>query len=69
MADTQTPKIKLDWSRLFIFDQAPRTPVDAEAAARLTDPRLAKVGGVKPGKVGIRIRRTVTSPSAPASRG
>jgi hypothetical protein len=53
MADTQTPKVKLDWSRLLVFDQAPATIVDAEAAARLHDPRLAKLGG-KPSKVGIR---------------
>ena len=54
MSDVQNPKIRLDWSRLLVFDQAPSTAVDAEAASRLTDPRLAKVGG-KP-KVGIRIR-------------
>jgi hypothetical protein len=55
MADTQTPKVKLDWSRLFIFDKTSATPVDAEAAGRLTDPRLAKIGP-KPTK-GVRIRR------------
>ena len=55
MADTQTPKVKLDWSRLLGFDQTSTTPVDAEAAGRLTDPRLAKIGP-KPTK-GVRIRR------------
>jgi hypothetical protein len=54
MADTQAPKVKLDWSRLLVFDQAPATVVDAEAASRLNDPRLAKLGG-KPSRVGIRI--------------
>ena len=54
MSETWTTRIKLDWSRLLGFDQAPPTPPDAEAAARLTDPRLAKVGN-KP-KSGIRIR-------------
>ena len=47
MADTQTPKVKLDWSRLLVFDQAPATVVDAEAAGRVHDPRLAKLG-IKP---------------------
>ena len=54
MSDAQNPKVRLDWSRLLIFDKAPATAVDAEAASRLIDPRLAKVGS-KP-KVGIRIR-------------
>jgi len=43
-----SPKIKLDWSRLLGFDQASTSVVDAVAAARLNDPRLAKLG-VKPG--------------------
>src|SRR3989442_13481980 len=55
MADTHTPKVKLDWSRLLGFDQTSTTPVDAEAAGRLTDPRLGQIGP-KPTK-GIRIRR------------
>jgi hypothetical protein len=55
MSDVPNPKVRLDWSRLLIFDKAPATAVDPEAASRLIDPRLAKVGG-KP-KVGIRIRR------------
>lgn len=55
MSDVQNPKVKLDWSRLLIFDQGPARTVDAEVACRLTDPRLAKIGG-KPGSVGIRIR-------------
>jgi hypothetical protein len=54
MSDVQNPKVRLDWSRLLVFDKAPATAVDAEAASRLIDPRLAKVGE-KP-KVGIRIR-------------
>ena len=55
MSDAQTPKVKLDRSRLLGFDQTPETPVDAEAAARLTDPRLAKIGFPKP-KPGFRRR-------------
>ena len=55
MSSNDIPKVKLDWSRLLIFDQAPATPFDAETAARLTDPRLAKLGS-KPVKEGIRIR-------------
>ena len=54
MPDTRTAKVKLDWSRLLIFDQAPATEVDVESAAKLTDPRLAKTGG-KP-EVGLRVR-------------
>ena len=54
MSDVPNPKVRLDWSRLLIFDQAPATVVDAEAASRLIDPRLAKIGS-KP-KVGIRAR-------------
>ena len=56
MPNNQTaPRVALDWSRLFIFDQARPTEVDAEAAARLTDPRLAKIGFTKP-KQGFRLR-------------
>ena len=57
MADTQTPKIKLDWSRLFIFDRTSATPVEAEAAGRLADPRLAKIGAPKPTR-GMRLPST-----------
>ena len=54
MPNNQTaPKVTLDWSRLLMFDQARSAEVDAEAAARLTDPRLAKVG-IKP-KTGLRL--------------
>jgi len=53
MADTQVPKVKLDWSRLLGFDQTSTTPVDADTAGRLTDPRLAKIGP-KPTK-GLRV--------------
>jgi len=54
MSDAQAPKVKLDWSRLLVFDQAQATVADAEAASRLNDPRLAKLGG-KPTRVGIRL--------------
>jgi len=54
MSDVPNPKVRLDWSRLLIFDRGPATVVDAEAASRLIDPRLAKIGE-KP-KVGIRVR-------------
>jgi len=54
MSDAQNPKVKLDWSRLLIFDQGPARTVDAEVVCRLTDPRLAKIGG-KPVNVGFRI--------------
>jgi hypothetical protein len=54
MSNHQTPKVTLDWSRLLVFDQAPATVVDAEAASRLNDPRLAKLG-TKPSKLGIRL--------------
>jgi len=45
MPNNQTPpKVALDWSRLLMFDKARLAEVDAEAAARLIDPRLAKIG-------------------------
>ena len=53
MQRVQTSKISLDWSRLLVFDQAPTTAVDIALAARLTDPRLAKLGN-KPIKQGFK---------------
>jgi hypothetical protein len=53
MPGTRTPKVNLDWSRLLVFDQAPAIDVGAEAAARLIDPRLAKLG-LKPVKTGMK---------------
>ena len=43
--------IKLDWSRLLGFDQAPRASDDS-AAIRLQDPRLAKLGAKFGSKLG-----------------
>ena len=55
-----TSEIKLDWTRLLGFDQAPR--VEGErGGARLTAPTLTKLGGklgAKTGaKQGLHIRR------------
>jgi hypothetical protein len=55
MSDTQTPKVKLDWSRLLGFDQAAATAAEpATPATRLNDPRLAKLGAKFGGKPGLR---------------
>jgi hypothetical protein len=51
MSDAQTPKVKLDWSRLLGFDQAP--PADIEAV-RLGNPRLVKLGSKIGQKSGLR---------------
>jgi hypothetical protein len=51
MSDAQTPKVKLDWSRLLGFDQAP--PADIEAV-RLGNPRLVKIGSKFGRKAGLR---------------
>jgi len=59
-----TSKIKLDWSKLLGFDQAPRVEAKREGA-RPTTPALAKLGskvGVKVGgkvgtKPGVQIHR------------
>jgi hypothetical protein len=51
MSDAQTPKVKLDWSRLLGFDQAP--PADIEAV-RLGNPRLVKIGSKFGQKAGLR---------------
>ncbi|MFO1060662.1 MAG: hypothetical protein U1E53_27275 [Dongiaceae bacterium] len=53
MSDVETPKIKLDWSRLLGFDQAPAGAGSAPAT-RLNDPRLAKLGAKFGGKPGLR---------------
>ena len=53
MQRIQTSKISLDWSRLLVFDQAPTTAVDSALAAKLADPRLAKLG-LKPVKLGLK---------------
>lgn len=45
----KTTTVKLDWTKLLGFDQADRS---AQAdGAKLTDPRMAKVGG----KFGVKI--------------
>lgn len=44
MAVSQTPKVKLDWSRLLIFDQASLNTADAKESGRLHDPRFGKIG-------------------------
>jgi hypothetical protein len=51
--ETAQPTVKLDWSRLLGFDQATRTG-DDEAAKKLNDPRLIKVGAKFGGKGGFR---------------
>ena len=45
--------VKLDWSRLLGFDQAPRSSDDS-TAIRLQDPRLAKLGAKFGSKLGGR---------------
>ena len=52
MSNNQAPTIKLDWSRLLGFDQA--VPNGDHGAARLSDPRLAKLGAKIGVKRGIR---------------
>ena len=52
MAEVETRKVELDWSRLVIFDQLRTAPAQAEATGRLNDPRLTKLGATKPGKIG-----------------
>jgi hypothetical protein len=49
-------KSKLDWSKLLGFDQATRSE-SAAGAQRLTDPRLAKLGGKVGTKSGMRLAR------------
>jgi hypothetical protein len=53
--ESKTTTVKLDWSRLLGFDQADRH-ADHPEAAKLNDPRMAKVGQQKAGinKAGIR---------------
>ena len=52
MAEIETRKVKLDWSRLVIFDQLRTAPGEADRTWRLNDPRITKLGPVKPGKLG-----------------
>ena len=52
-SETAQPTVKLDWSRLLGFDQAARTG-DDEAAKKLNDPRLIKLGAKFGGKPGFR---------------
>jgi hypothetical protein len=46
-------KVKLDWSKLLGFDQATRSET-AQDAQRLTDPRMAKLGGKSGSKPGFK---------------
>jgi hypothetical protein len=52
-AEPKAPSVKLDWSRLLGFDQAVRSS-DQEAAKKLNDPRLIKMGSKFGGKLGGR---------------
>jgi hypothetical protein len=52
--ETAPPTIKLDWSRLLGFDQAVQS-CDEDAAKRLNDPRLIKLGAKFGCKKGIRL--------------
>jgi hypothetical protein len=49
-------KAKLDWSKLLGFDQATRSETE-QSGLRLTDPRLAKLGGKVGNKPGLRLAR------------
>ena len=53
MSREQTRTIKLDWSRLLGFDQA-EPPADSDTLARLSGPRLAKLGSKVGTKTGFR---------------
>lgn len=55
--DIKQPRVILDWSRLLGFDQATGTD-DQSAAAKLRDPRLAKLGAKIGQKPGLRVRRS-----------
>ena len=50
--ENQTPRVRLEWSRLLGFDQATQA-FDKEAAKRLNDPRLIKMGAKFGCKKGI----------------
>jgi len=49
-------KAKLDWSKLLGFDQTTRSETE-QGAQRLTDPRMAKLGGKIGTKSGLRRAR------------
>jgi hypothetical protein len=49
-------KAKLDWSKLLGFDQATRSEAGKDVA-RLTDPRMAKLGAKIGGKPGLKLAR------------
>ena len=51
--DTTKPVIKLDWARLLGFSQAVQSR-DEEAAKRLNDPRMIRLGAKFGGKLGGR---------------
>ena len=53
MTANPDPKVRLDWSRLLGFDQAPLVVDDAPV--RLNDPRLARLGAKFGNKPGLRI--------------
>jgi hypothetical protein len=53
MSDAQTPKVKLDWSRLLGFDQAPPPGADA-GTVRAGNSRLVKLGSKIGTKKGLR---------------
>jgi hypothetical protein len=62
--ETKAPGVKLDWSRLLGFDQAVRSR-DEEAAKKLNDPRMirlgakfgCKLGGRRPEIVDVAVAR------------
>ncbi len=51
--ETKAPSVKLEWSRLLGFDQAVRAR-DEEAAKRLNDPRMIRLGAKLACKLGGR---------------
>ena len=55
MSKKQAPTIKLDWSRLLGFDQV-EPPAANTSEARLSAPRLAKLGSKVGTKTGFRTR-------------
>lgn len=55
-SETAQPTVKLDWSRLLGFDQAVRID-DEEAAKKLNDPRLIKLGAKFGCKTGMSFRK------------
>jgi hypothetical protein len=50
--EAKAPSVKIEWSRLLGFDQATQS-TDKEAAKRLNDPRLIKMGAKFGCKLGI----------------